>query len=114
MKKEFTCIICPIGCTLEVELNGKEVISVSGNTCKRGESYAINECTNPLRTVTTTVKCEDGSVLPVKTSTPIAKERLFDAMKIINNFVAPLPISVGDVIIEDVYGSKIVATASKK
>ncbi len=113
MKKEFTCIVCPIGCTLSVELEGREVKAVSGNTCKRGETYAINECTNPLRTVTTTVKCENGGVLPVKTETPIAKDRVFEAMKIINNFIAPLPISVGDVIIEDVCGSKIVATASK-
>lgn len=113
MKKEFTCIVCPIGCTLSVELDGKEVKSVSGNTCKRGEVYAVNECTNPMRTVTSTVKCENGAVVPVKTETPIAKDRVFEAMEIINNFVAPLPISVGDVIIEDICGSKLVATASK-
>ena len=114
MKKEFTCIVCPIGCTLSVELDGGDVKAVSGNTCKRGEVYAVNECVNPVRTVTSTVRCEDGSVLPVKTETPIAKDKVFEAMKIINNFVAPLPISVGDVIIEDVCGSKLVATASKK
>ena len=113
MKKELTCIVCPIGCTLTAELEGNKVKSVSGNTCKRGETYAVNEFTNPLRTVTTTVKCRDGGVVPVKTQTPIAKDRVFEAMKIINNFVAPLPISVGDVIIEDVCGSKLVATASK-
>ena len=113
MKKELTCIVCPIGCTLSVELEGERVVSVSGNTCKRGETYAINEFTNPLRTVTTTVKCQNGAVVPVKTETPIAKERIFEAMKIINNFVAPLPISIGDVIIEDVCGSKLIATASK-
>ena len=113
MKKELTCIVCPIGCTLEVEVEGKEVKSVCGNTCKRGEAYAINEFTNPLRTVTTTVKCQNGAVVPVKTETPIAKDRIFEAMKIINNFVAPLPIFIGDVIIEDVCGSRLVATASK-
>lgn len=114
MKKEFTCIVCPIGCTLSAEIDGGVVKEVSGNTCKRGEVYAVNECINPVRTVTSTVKCEDGSVLPVKTESPIAKDRVFEAMEIINNFVAPLPISIGDVIIEDVCGSKLVATASKK
>ena len=113
MKKEFTCIVCPIGCTLTVELEGKEVKSVSGNTCKRGEVYAVNECTNPMRTVTTTVKCQNGTVVPVKTETPIAKDRVFEAMEIINNVVAPLTISIGDVIIEDVCGSKLVATGNK-
>jgi CxxC motif-containing protein len=89
------------------------VKAVSGNTCKRGEIYAVNECVNPVRTVTSTVKCEDGSVVPVKTLTPIAKDRVFEAMEIINNFVAPLTISIGDVIIEDVCGSKLVATGNK-
>lgn len=113
MKKEFTCIVCPMGCRLSAEVEGDRVVSVTGNTCKRGEVYAVNECVNPVRTVTTTVKCEDGSVLPVKTARPIAKDKVFEAMKIINNFVAPLPISIGDVIIKDVCGSEVVASANK-
>ncbi|MBE7045780.1 MAG: DUF1667 domain-containing protein [Ruminococcaceae bacterium] len=111
MKRNLTCIICPIGCALEVELEGKQVISVSGNTCPRGKAYAETECTNPQRTVTTTVRCEDGRVLPVKTDRPIPKEKMSECMKIINQTVAPLPISIGDVIIKDVCGSNIVATA---
>ena len=63
MKKELTCIACPLGCTITVTLDGKDVISVEGNTCPRGKEYAINECTAPVRTVTTTVKCEDGDVI---------------------------------------------------
>ena len=48
--RELTCIICPKGCALKVELdeNGK-VLGVTGNTCKRGAEYAENECTNPMR-----------------------------------------------------------------
>lgn len=110
MKRELTCIICPIGCTLEVELDGKEVKSVTGNTCPRGAKYAETECTAPKRTVTTTVKTENSEVLPVKTDSPIPKEKIFELMEIINNSVAHLPISVGDVIIEDVFGCNVVAT----
>jgi len=109
MKRTLTCIVCPVGCTLEVELNGKEVVSVSGNTCPRGKVYAENECTAPKRTVTTTVKCACGAILPVKTATPIPKEKVFEAMKIVNKTSPVLPISVGDVIIDDVFGSKVVA-----
>ena len=82
MKKELTCIACPLGCTITVTLEGKDVISVEGNTCPRGKEYAINECTAPVRTVTTTVRCDDGSLVSVKTSKPIPKENIFDAMRV--------------------------------
>ena len=110
MKRELTCIVCPVGCTLSVEIGGSKVISVSGNTCKRGVAYAEDECIAPKRTVTTTVRCQNGALLPVKTATPIPKEKVHDAMKIINKANPHLPILIGDVIIEDVYGSKVVAT----
>ena len=114
MERNLTCIVCPLGCSLKVELDGKNVVSVSGNTCKRGEVYAHNECTNPQRTVTTTIKCSDGGVVAVKTDTTIPKEKMSECVKIINSTVADLPISVGDVIIKDVFGANVVATANRK
>lgn len=110
MKRNLTCIVCPMGCSLEVELDGDKVLSVSGNTCKRGEVYAQNECTNPQRTVTSTVKCKNGAIVSVKTDRTIPKGKIAECMKIINNAQPELPIKVGDVIIEDVFGSNIVAT----
>ncbi|MBQ8250150.1 MAG: DUF1667 domain-containing protein [Clostridia bacterium] len=113
MKRTLTCIVCPLGCTLEVELDKGNVISVSGNTCVRGKEYAVTECISPMRTVTSTVKCDDGRLVAVKTSRPIPKEKMFDCVKIINNSLAHLPIGIGDVIIKDVYGSDIVATQER-
>ena len=114
MKRELTCIACPLGCSLTVTLDGKNVISVEGNTCPRGKEYAINECTFPVRTITTTVKCNDGTLLSVKTSKPIPKDKMFDAMKIINSTVATLPVKMGEVIIKDLFGSSVVATQEKQ
>lgn len=113
-ERNLTCIVCPLGCSLKVELDGDKVISVSGNTCPRGAKYAESECTNPQRTVTTTVRCDNGAVLPVKTNRTIPKSKMADCMKIINNTVAHLPISVGDVIIKDVFGADIVAARNMK
>ena len=113
MKRELTCIACPLGCNLTVELDGKEIISVTGNTCPRGKEYAVNECTCPVRTVTTTARCEDGEMVSVKTAKPIPKDKMLEAMKIINKTVAKAPISVGDIIIEDLFGSPVVATQEK-
>ena len=108
-KRELTCIVCPIGCSLVAELCDGKVVSVTGNTCPRGKVYAETECVAPMRTITTTVKCKNGEMLPVKTSTPIPKEKMAEAMEIINKANPDLPICVGDVIIEEVYGSAIVA-----
>ena len=114
MKRKLTCIVCPMGCSLEVELCENKVVSVSGNTCPRGAVYAETECTNPQRTVTTTAKCSDGSLVSVKTSKPIPKDKVFECMKIINKIKVDLPVCVGDVIIENVFGSNIIATSDRK
>ena len=115
MKRELVCIVCPRGCALEVELNKKEVISVKGNACKRGVIYAENECTHPKRTVTSTVKCEDGSVVACKTSDTVPKERVFDVMKAINAVSANNNLQIGDIIIKNVLGLgvNVVATSKK-
>ncbi len=113
MMRELTCIVCPVGCKLSVELDRANVVSVSGNTCKRGEIYAINECTNPQRTVTSTVRCSNGAVVSVKTSGTIPKDKMSECMNIINNKIIDLPVRVGNVIIEDVFGTKIVVTQNK-
>ena len=115
MVKELTCIICPRGCTLKIELdNNGKFTSVAGNICKRGEKYAIDECNSPMRTLTTTVLCSDGSVLPVRSESSIPKEKLFEAMEKVNTTVVSLPVSVGDTVIEDFYGTRLIATANKE
>ena len=112
MKRELTCIVCPVGCSLVAEIEDGRVLSVSGNKCPRGKVYAETECIAPMRTITTTVKCENGEIVSVKTKNPIPKEKIFEAMKIINSKNPVLPISIGDVIIEDVFGSPVVATGN--
>lgn len=109
MTREMTCIVCPMGCRMEVTTENGEVISVCGNTCKRGAEYAKTECVNPQRMVTSTVLCDNGKLLPVKTDRPVKKEDVFLVMEAINNAVAHLPVRIKDVIIENVCGSNIVA-----
>lgn len=113
MIRELTCIKCPRGCSLRAETEGSRVISVTGNFCARGAEYARDECINPMRTLTTTVSCDNGEVIPVKTDREIPKDKLFEAMKILNKAKAHLPIRIGDVIIKDVFGSNIVSTVNR-
>jgi len=115
MIKELICISCPMGCHLKVNTETKEV---TGNTCKRGEIYGINEVTNPVRVITTTVKVKYGElpVIPVKTKTPIPKELNFKAMEVLNSIEIEAPISMGDIIVKDMLGTgvDVVATRSLK
>ena len=114
MKREMTCIVCPMGCVMEIELSeGGQVLSVKGNTCKRGAKYAETECINPQRTITTTLRCEDGRMVAVKTDTTIPKDKMFEAMELINKTVVKLPVMVGDVIMKNIFGSNIVATQNR-
>ena len=105
MKRELTCIVCPKGCQLTVELEGKKILSVEGYTCKRGLAYAEAECTAPMRTLTTTAAVVGGGVVPVKTDRTIPKEMLFDCMKAINEARVPADAKLGDVVIENVLGT---------
>lgn len=113
MEKNLTCIICPLGCSLNVQFEGKTIQKVTGNSCPRGKEYAESECTDPQRTLTSTVLCEDGSLVSVKTDRTIPKAKMAECMKIINQAVAKLPVKIGDVIVKDVFGSNVVATQNK-
>ena len=115
MFRELVCVSCPLGCALKVELDDNgAVVSVSGNTCKRGEKYANDECTNPVRMLTSTMKVNGGSlpVIPVKTNKPIPKGKMFECMEVINNEVVDAPIKMGEVLISNICdtGVDIVAT----
>ena len=108
MNKNLTCIVCPLGCQLSVELDeNKNVLSVKGNTCKRGETYAISECTAPRRTITTTVSVRGGGVVPVKTDNTVPKELIFECMKEINRAVAEPNALLGDVVVENILGTGV-------
>lgn len=118
MIKEITCVACPLGCPLSVTIEDEKVIDVKGNTCKRGSEYAVTECTNPVRSLTTSVRVSGGSayVVPVKSSVAIPKGLLFDAMKEINSTSIDAPVHIGDVVIKNILGTgaDIVATNEVK
>lgn len=114
MKRELTCIVCPIGCQLSVTLENGTVTEVTGNTCPRGKQYAIDECTNPVRTITTTARTTNGGVIPVKTDKPIPKDLMFACMREIDSSTVSLPAHIGDAVIENLLGTgaNVVVTAN--
>lgn len=116
-ERKLTCIVCPKGCDLTVCFDeGGNIENIEGYTCPRGKNYAVAECTAPTRTVTTTVRCEDGSVVSVKTNQPIPKNMIFDVMAAINAINANNCVHIGDIIVKNVCGTgaDVVATMEKK
>ena len=112
--RDLICIVCPKGCPMKVTLEGKEILNIEGFTCPRGKQYAIDECTHPMRTITSTVRTSNGGVVAIKTDKTVPKELMFDCMKEINKTVATLPVRIGDLLIENLLGTgaNVVITAN--
>jgi CxxC motif-containing protein len=107
----FTCIICPLGCSIEVEVENGEVKGVRGCKCPRGMEWAIQEVTNPKRVVMSVVPVEGGALptVSVKTAEPVPKEKIPELMKFLAKLRLKAPVDIGQVVAEW-EGVKIVAT----
>lgn len=110
MKRNLTCIVCPMGCSITVTYDENGITDITGNTCPKGKEYAQNECTNPKRVVTSTVMTGSGRPIPVKTDKAIPKDKVFECMKIINETTVKGTPEIGDIVLSDVFGANIVVT----
>lgn len=114
---DMICIGCPMGCSLQVEVTGEEIL-VSGNSCKRGEDFAMSEIKNPRRSLTTTVRTifKDMPLLPVRTDGEVPKDKIFQAMEVLNKVVITERVKCSDVVVENILesGCNVIATASIK
>lgn len=116
---QFNCTTCPSECLLTVEVERDtdgavaEVHSVTGNSCPRGDTFAHQELTCPMRVLTTTVAVSgDEALLPVRTAEAIPLELHAQAMDLIRGLVVDAPIRMGDVVQEDLLGTNIDLVAS--
>jgi len=107
----FTCIVCPLGCAVEVEVESGKVVRVRGHTCPRGKEWAIQEALNPHRVVMSVLPVEGGALptVSVKTVEPVPKERIPELMKFLAKLKLKAPVKAGETVAEW-EGIKIVAT----
>jgi len=114
MVRNITCIICPRGCDISVEMVD-EVYKITGNKCARGKEYALNEMVNPMRSLCSTVKTvyKDFPRLPVRTDKDIAIISIFPVMKEINKVEINHPVHTGEIVVSNVLntGVNIIATS---
>ena len=93
-------------------LPNDSAVSVAGNSCPKGAQYAQSELLYPVRTLTAAVRVANrtDTMVSVKTETPIPKDKMMEAMKILRSTAVQAPASVGDVLLTDVFGSRIIIT----
>ncbi len=113
--EKMICITCPMGCTLEVNHDGATVLSVEGNTCKRGEKYVQEELSDPRRMVASTVRVQGGihPLVPVYTEAPIPKPRIHELLAQLREVELAAPVTMNQVVLENVLGEGINVIASR-
>ena len=99
MSISFVCIVCPRGCQLHIDDDG----NVTGNFCPRGKKYALDEITCPKRTLTSSIRVDNRKdlLVSVKTDKAIPKDKIFEAMKIIDTLKVSAPCYIDQIIYKD-------------
>ncbi|MDP7079619.1 MAG: DUF1667 domain-containing protein [Candidatus Undinarchaeales archaeon] len=113
-EKEFICIVCPKGCNITVAMEGEHVTEVKDSSCPRGEKYATDEATDPKRLVFSTVQLEGGPtrMLPVRTRESVPRGKVTAIMQKLAAIVVDAPVTMGDIILDDVCGTGTDVVAS--
>lgn len=113
MIHKFICIQCPRGCHLEVD---DETMTVTGNSCPRGEAYGKAEVTNPVRTITSTIRIQgaESPRVSVRTDKPISKKLMFDVMKELDRVQVQAPVKVGDIVVHNILGTDVSIIITKQ
>ena len=113
-EKTITCIGCPMGCQVMVELAQGEIVEIKNFKCKKGKDYARDEMTSPTRMVTSVLPIKNSKEpLTVKTQRFIPKSMVFDCLKEIRKIKVSLPIAIGDVMIKGVCGTDVDVVATR-
>ena len=113
-KGRYTCVICPVSCTIDVEKTDSEW-KTQGNKCKRGQKYAISEHTEPVRMITTTVAVENSHFprIPVISEKEVPKAKLMECLQYLYGVQIKAPIKCGDVVVSDICGTGVNILAAK-
>ena len=117
MKTRICCTTCPNECELDVEMNEKkEILSVTGNKCPRGLTFAQKEVVDPERVLASTVVvagAAHNALLPVRTKSAIPLRFHFQVMEMLDKMTVKAPVTMGDIILSDVCGTGVDVIASR-
>lgn len=103
----LTCILCPVGCELEVERDPAGGALVRGNQCDKGVPFAVEEVLRPKRNLATSVPVKGAAarLVSVRLSRPVPREMIFPILAVIAGLRPEAPVRRGQVLIADVLGT---------
>lgn len=106
MLREYTCIMCPQGCDIKVEIHEGEIVHIQGNTCPKGKDYVTQEVLCPMRNIASSVRVIGGEMplASVRLNDMIPKDKIFAVMQEIRSVCMEAPVQEGDIAIENVLG----------
>ena len=115
-KNEITCIVCPIGCKIKVNIIGNHCEILDGNRCKRGIEYVQSEALDPRRILTSSILVLSGDwpLTSVKTTKPVPKNMIPLVLTEIKKTIREAPINIGDILLKNVCDLDIDVVATKK
>lgn len=107
--REFICITCPVGCTIEAVIEDGRVVEVKGQGCKRGTEFVQEELRAPKRMLTTTVRVRDGvlPLVPVRSSEPLPKEHIQSVVLGLREVELEAPVAEHQVVLANVAGTGV-------
>ena len=113
-KRHFVCVVCPIGCEIDVVHDGEKIVSMEGNKCEKSVEFVSQELIEPMRILTTTVRIEGARwvVMPVRSDKAVPKRLFPRIMKQLRRIRLRAPVSMLDVVVKDSIGTgaNIIAT----
>jgi CxxC motif-containing protein len=108
-KKHFVCVVCPIGCEIDVVHDGARIVSMEGNKCKKSEEFVKQELIEPMRTLTTTVRIQGAKwpVIPVRTDKSVPRRLFPRIMRRLKRTKLQAPVNMLDVVVRNVLGTGV-------
>lgn len=114
-QREFICVTCPVGCAIQAEVEGDELIAIQGHACQRGEAFVREELTAPRRMLTTTVRVSGGTLplVPVRSSVPVPKGLMFKIARALREVELRAPVGDHQMVLENALGSGVDIVTSR-
>lgn len=116
MIKNYTCIICPLGCEIKAIIEESKIVKIDGHTCLKGKDYVEQENMNPQRSIATSIYVEGGDLplVSVRLTKPIPKNRIFDVMNELKKVKLTAPVNINQVVIKNVLNLNTDVITTKK
>ena len=111
----LTCVLCPVGCELEVRRDEAGELDVRGNQCDKGVPFAVEEVLRPRRNLATSIPVRGtaSKMVSVRLSGPVPREMIFPILAEIARLRPEAPVRRGQVLIADVLGTGVDVIATR-